>query len=167
MEIIKEFGVNPVLLIAQIINFLIILYLLKRFLYKPILTTLDNRRNQIKESLKQAEEAKLLLRQAEEREKEMLRHAQEEAKKLLEETRNQRNQIMAEAEQAAKSQTKKIITEAKKQIEIDTKEVQRKLTLEASSLLAVYLHKSIAQMFSVEDQKSIVEYAVEQIKRRA
>ena len=57
MEIIKNFGVEPVLLVAQIINFLIILFILKKFLYKPVLDTLKKREDSIKEGLKQAEES--------------------------------------------------------------------------------------------------------------
>ena len=57
MEILKTFGVDPIFLGAQIVNFLIIFYLLKRFLYKPVLGCLKTgRQNQ---GLKQAEEARI------------------------------------------------------------------------------------------------------------
>jgi F-type H+-transporting ATPase subunit b len=58
MEILKTFGFDPILLGAQIINFLIIFYLLKRFLYKPVLGMLKTREDKIKEGIKQAEEAR-------------------------------------------------------------------------------------------------------------
>lgn len=167
MEILKEFGINPVLLIAQIINFLIILYVLKRFLYKPVLTTLQNRQKQIKTSLDQVEEARQLLEKASDREKEMLKRAQTEAKKMLEETLTQKNQIIAEAETAAKDQTKKIISDAKKQIELETKEAQRKLTIEASGMVVEFLQKSIAQIFNEEDQQKVIKKALEKIKKRS
>ena len=56
MEIIKNFGIDPLLLIAQIVNFLIIFYILKRFALKPILDILKKRENTIKEGLREAEE---------------------------------------------------------------------------------------------------------------
>ena len=55
MEILENFGVNPVLLAAQIVNFIIVLFILKKFLYKPILDLLKKRQFTIKEGLKQAE----------------------------------------------------------------------------------------------------------------
>ena len=57
MEILENFGLNPMLLIAQIVNFLIVLFILKKFLYKPVLEMLKKRQTTIKDGLKQAEEA--------------------------------------------------------------------------------------------------------------
>ncbi len=56
MDILNEFGIKPILLAAQVVNFLILLYILKRFLYKPILKVLNERKNKIADSLKNAEE---------------------------------------------------------------------------------------------------------------
>jgi len=52
MEILKEFGIQPTLLLAQIVNFLIILFVLKKFFYKPIIKVLDARKKRIEVSLK-------------------------------------------------------------------------------------------------------------------
>jgi F-type H+-transporting ATPase subunit b len=55
MDILHEFGVQPILLLAQIVNFAILFFLLRKFLYGPLLKILEQRRNTIKESLKNAE----------------------------------------------------------------------------------------------------------------
>ena len=75
MEILKNLGFDPVMLAAQIVNFLIILYLLKRFLYKPILEMLKKREDSIKEGLKQAEEARITLEKTLQEEKKILSKA--------------------------------------------------------------------------------------------
>ncbi|MBU2632677.1 F0F1 ATP synthase subunit B, partial [Patescibacteria group bacterium] len=49
MEIVKQFGLDPVLLVAQIVNFLILLFILKKLLYKPVLELLKKREDTIKE----------------------------------------------------------------------------------------------------------------------
>lgn len=166
-EILKNFGINPVLLIAQIVNFLIILYILKRFLYKPVLDVLRKRQETIKEGLKQAEETRLLLEKTAAREKEVLKKAQEEAKKMLEETRKQRDGILQEAETAAKKQADRILEEAKKQIAFETKEAQKNLSMQISGLALEFLQKSTAQIFSKEDQQKIITNALQKIKKRA
>ena len=56
MDILENFGVEPVLLLAQIVNFAILLFILKRFLYKPILKVLEERKNKIETSMKQSEQ---------------------------------------------------------------------------------------------------------------
>jgi F-type H+-transporting ATPase subunit b len=165
MEIIKEFGVDPVLLIAQIINFLIILFILKKFLYKPIFTMLQNRKNEIQESVRQAEKTRELLEKTGEKEKEILKKAQEESKKILEETRKLKNNIIAEAEDAAKIQTQKILTEAKKQIETETAEAKKALSLQITETAELILKKSVSQMFNEEDQQKIIKRAIEQLKK--
>jgi F-type H+-transporting ATPase subunit b len=166
LEIFEQFGVDHIVLTAQIFNFLIILYLLKRFLYKPVFKALSERRDAIKESMMQAEETRKLLDKAEEREKSILKKAQDESKKLLEETRKQQTQIIAEAEASAKNQAQKILTEAKRQIEQDSKEAQRALSLQITELAEVVLRKSVSQMFGEEEQQKIIKKAVEQIKKK-
>ena len=64
MEFIKDLGFNPLLLGGQIVNFLIIYFLLKRFAYKPILGLLKKREEDIKTGIKNAEEGKLVLEKA-------------------------------------------------------------------------------------------------------
>ena len=52
MELLKDFGFDPILLTAQIINFLIVLVVLKKFMYKPVLDMLKKRENDIKKGIK-------------------------------------------------------------------------------------------------------------------
>ena len=56
MDILSQFGVKPILLAAQVVNFLILLFILKKFLYGPILKVLSERRKKIEDSLKNVEE---------------------------------------------------------------------------------------------------------------
>lgn len=165
-EIIKNFGINPILLIAQIVNFLIILYILKRFAYKPILDILKKRQTTIKEGLKQAEQSRLLLEKTEEREKDILKHAQTEGKKILEETRKQRDQILIEAENTAKVHAQRILEEAKKQIANESREAQKLLANQISGLAVEFIQKSVPQIFSKDDQEKIVQNAIQKIKKR-
>lgn len=166
-EILKNFGINPILLIAQIVNFLIILYILKRFMYKPVLTVLKKRQQTIKEGLKQAEESRILLDKTEAREKEILKQAQAEARKMLEETRKQRDEILAEAENSAKVHAQRILEDAKKQITQESREAQKALAMQISGLAVEFIQKSAGQIFSDEDQEKLIKNAVQKIKKRA
>ena len=56
METLSALGIDVKLLIAQIINFGVILFILIKLLYKPVLRTLENRKKQIAESIKKVEE---------------------------------------------------------------------------------------------------------------
>ena len=104
MDILKNFGVDPVLVGAQIVNFLIIFYLLKKFLYKPVLGMLKKRADKIEEGLKQAEESRLALEKTLEEEKKILSKAQDEAKKIIEESRTQAIEVSQKIEEDTKKQ---------------------------------------------------------------
>ncbi len=57
MNILNTFGFQPVLFLAQLVNFLILVYVFKRFLYKPILKTLQERRRVIAKGITDAQDA--------------------------------------------------------------------------------------------------------------
>lgn len=165
MEILKNFGFDPVMLVAQIVNFLIIFYLLKRFLYKPLLGMLKKREDNIKEGIKQAEEARLTLEKTLEAEKKILSKAQEEAKKIIEEAKIQARDISLEIEENTKKQTEKMILEAREQILQESKETERKLVEKTTILASKLLAKSLEGMFGEKEQKQIVNKAIKQIKK--
>lgn len=166
MEILKEFGVNPVLLVAQVINFLIVLYILKRFLYKPILTVVKKREESIKEGLKQAEEAKILMEKTAEKERTVLKKAQEESRKLLEDTKKQRDEIFKATEESAQKRSLQILNEAKKQISFETIKAQKELSMQISDLASEFLQKSAGDLFGKEEQELIIKNALRKMKKR-
>lgn len=165
MEIVKNFGLDPFLFGAQIVNFLIVFYLLKRFLYKPVLDLLKKREDAIKEGLKQAEEAKLLLEKTQEREKEILKKAHENAKQTIDEAKNQAAEIATQIEENSKKQAEKIIEQAREQITLETKEAEKRLSERISDLSLDFLSNSIKEMFSEKEQKEVMEKAIKQIKK--
>jgi F-type H+-transporting ATPase subunit b len=165
MEILKNFGFDPVMLAAQIVNFLIIFYLLKRFLYKPVLDVLKKREDKVQEGLKQAEESRILLEKTLEEEKKILTKAQDEAKKIIEESRAQATEVSRQIEEDTKKQADRILLEAKEQIDQESKDTERKLAEKVSGLAESILTKSLEGFFGEKEQKQIVTKAVGKIKK--
>jgi F-type H+-transporting ATPase subunit b len=93
-------------LLAQIINFLILLYLLKRFLYGPIIETMDRREQNIVARLDEADQKR---REAEEQ-KEHYRHQRQE----LEETRERE---LSKAREEVEARRKEMLAEAQQEVE--------------------------------------------------
>ena len=165
MEILNNFGFDPVILVAQIVNFLIIFYLLKRFLYKPMFDVLRKRNDAIKEGLKQAEEARLTLEKTLEQEKKILSKAQDEAKKIIENAKEDSLGIAREIEENTKKQTEKMILEARQQIEKESRETEQVLSEKVSILAQNMLAKTLEGMFEEKEQKQIVNKALKQINK--
>lgn len=166
MEILHTFGVDIKLLLAQIVNFIIVLFLLRKLLYKPLLTTLEERRSKISEGLKQAEEGHLLLEKATEKERQLLKKAQEEARQLLDEAKNQRQLLLKETEDTTKKQAEKILSDARVQIILETKEAEKRLSSHISDLALLFLQKSVHGLFNQKEQEEIVKNALKKMKEK-
>lgn len=164
MEVLKSFGLNPLLFGAQIINFLIVFYLLKRFLYKPVLDLLKKREDTIKEGLKQAEEGRLLYEKTVEKEKEILTKARESARQTISEAKSEGLILAQKIEDDSRKQAEKIIAQAKEQIVLETKEAEKKLTARISDLSIEFLQSAIKEMFSEKEQKEVLDKAMKQLK---
>lgn len=164
MEILKNFGFEPKLFAAQIVNFLIILIILRKLLFKPIVGMIKKREDSIKEGLEKAEESQKLYEKTVEKEKEVLRNAQDQSKKITEDAKKQAMDIMHQAEEAAKKQTDKIIVQAREQIVQETKSAEARLTAHVSELAVNLLNKSVKDLFSQKDQKELMTKAVKKIK---
>ncbi len=165
MEIIKNFGVNPILLVAQIDNFLIVFFVLKKFLYKPVLELLKKRQTTIKEGLKQAEEARIKLEKVVIEEKNILRQAQFQAKKIIEDAKQESMEITRKMNEDVKKQTEKMLNGAKEQIARESKETERRLGISTSKLAVKFLEKALEEFFSSQEQKEVISQALRKIKK--
>lgn len=165
MEILKNFGFDLPMVVAQIINFLIIFYVLKRFLYKPVMSMVKTREEKIALGLKQAEEARLKLEQTLEEEKKILGKAQTEAKELIEEAKTQALSLAASIEVSAKAQSEKMLLDARAQMAQDATEIEKGISAKIGTLASEMLAKSLKGIFTEKDQKVIITKALKGIKR--
>ncbi len=166
MDILKNFGVDPVLMGAQIVNFLIIFYLLKRFLYKPVLGMLKKREDKIQEGLKQAEEARLTLEKTLSDEKKILAKAQDKAKEIVEHSRLQAKEDSKKIVEETRKQAEGILQEAKQQIEQESAAVEKRISEKVTMLASDMLTKSLEGFFGEKEQKQIASRVLDKIKRR-
>ncbi len=102
----EKLGIEPKLLLAQLVNFTIIVVVLSKFLYKPILDMLEKRKKEIAAGLKLTTDMK------EEEEKMAVKK-----QKMLEVTRKEASDIIEEARKQAKEEEKEIIATAHKDAE--------------------------------------------------
>lgn len=98
MEAIQSLGIDWKLLVAQIINFLILLFLLRKFLYAPILKMLDKRKASIERGIGDSEEAETKLAKC-----------NEQCKKISQEAIKESENIVASAKKLADAEAKKIV----------------------------------------------------------
>jgi len=139
-EIAGKFGVDWRLLIAQIINFCVVAYLLFRFAFKPILKTIDERQQKIADGLQYTEEMEQKLKDAEKQHAETIKKAQLEAKDIMDAAREQAKNYTEHQTQEAHLKAEALIKKAedamsleKKQMLIDVRKEVANLVVSTSS----------------------------------
>lgn len=121
----EAFAVDLPKLIFQVINFLILLYLLNRFLFKPVLARLDERNAKIKEGLEDAEAAA--------RDRELARAEREAA---VSEARKEASDLLANANKIATDTRTEILAEARADAEKVTQRAREEITAEKEKAMA-------------------------------
>jgi F-type H+-transporting ATPase subunit b len=105
------------LLIWMMITFLIVLFLLKKFAWKPILKMIKEREDSIDDALKSAEKAKEEMRNLQSDNEKILAQARNERDMMLKEARTMKENIVGEAKTKAKEEADKILSSAREAIQ--------------------------------------------------
>lgn len=166
MEIFETFGLEWQLVVAQIINFIIIYFILKKYLYKPLLRMIAQRQDLAKESVEKSQESEKVLEKAEAQEKIIIQKAQTSSKQIITDAKETAEEIVKSAEIQAKKQSEATIAEAKIQIQQETEIAQAKLNEYVSTLSIQLLKKSLSNVFTEKEQQEIIQRAVKELQKR-
>lgn len=164
MEIFKNFGFQPEFFFAQIVNFLVLAFVFKKFLYKPILKALRDRAEKIRLGIEDAEKSHLALEKANTQKDEIIKKASSEADKIIAMTKGEAESIKSEIVLSAKNESNRIISEAKiqAQAEFEKAEIEaKKIALTISEQL---LDKIISEMFTKEEKEKILKRNIQKLE---
>src|SRR5207247_9389799 len=131
----ETFGWNPWLFLSQVISFVIVALLLRRFAYKPILAVLEERRRQIEKAQFNAEKIKRQLAEAEQRYAEILTRANADAQKMIDEARESSAHVAQRKQQEAIAAADHIIAKAREHSTIEHKRTTESLRPERGLLV--------------------------------
>jgi F-type H+-transporting ATPase subunit b len=152
--------VTPGLMIWTIVSFLITLFVLKRYAFGPIQKTIDERRERIRRSLEEAEEARAEARRLLEEHRSLIGQARGEAEHILAEARRvaeaQRERVKEETE----ADRKRRLEETRRQIEAETQRALGQIRAEVAELTVVAASKVTGKVLDDEDHRRLIEEAV-------
>ena len=141
MDALKPLGIDPALIIAYLINFILLLLLLRLFLYRPILNMLAERRRKVEDSLAQADKVR---QQAEVQRAEFQRE--------LEDARRVSQDAATRATQEVEKMREAIVVEARKDAEQIREQARQQVNLERQQAMA-------------EIQREVVNLSVDMTRR--
>ncbi|MCL5411667.1 MAG: F0F1 ATP synthase subunit B [Patescibacteria group bacterium] len=164
MDFLKDFGFQPILLFAQIVNFLILLLILKRFLYKPVLAMLEKRKQTIADSLKQAEEIEKRLAETKVEQEKLLSQASMKAQSYIDEAKEAAKEFQAKSFEETRVHMEATLIKAKETIEREREKMKSELQKELVGLVIETTSKVAGKILTVEDQKKLSQEIVKEIK---
>jgi len=159
---LEGLGINVQLLIAQIINFLLLLGLLYMFAYKPILRMFDERANRIKESMDITESVKQQAANAEEEARKRIEEAGKEGQEVIARAIKTGEEIKQKAEQDAKPEAEALIARARNEIQQERDEAITELRKEFTDLTISAAEKVIEQELDKEAHRQLIDKVLEE-----
>lgn len=159
----EQFGFNKSIFISQVISFLIVAFLLKKFAFGPIQKILVERRERIAEGLKNADRIKSELAKTEAARLEILNKANTQANKLIEEARAAAARVQETETQKAIAAAEQIIVKARQAAEADRNRMVTELRKEIGQLVVKSTAAVTGKILTIEDQKRLTEETNKQL----
>ena len=154
-------------LIAQILNFLVLLAILAKFAYKPLLKAMDDRRNRIINDLDSAEQTRLDAEALKEQYAEQLAGARQEATEIVNKANQIAQNLHDELVEQARVEQEALLANAKERIEQDKQQALLDIRSEVIKLSTLIAGKIVNQKLnSANDQKLVADIADDVLNKR-
>jgi F-type H+-transporting ATPase subunit b len=157
---------DPGLYIWTIATFLILLWLLAKFAWRPLLAALEQRQETIRKSLDDAQQAKQDLERLNAESRKILSEARVQAESILSQTRTDASRLRDELKQKAQSEAAGVIKNAERQIEMETARAIQQIRNEAVDISIAIASKVLERNVTREDNERLIEETFKQIESR-
>lgn len=153
----EELGINLPLLVAQVINFFIVLFVLRLFVYKPVLAMLDRRAQRVREGLEAADEAKESAARAEQDVSQQLDQARSEGQALVARAQETANRVQEEARAQARREGETLLDRARGEIQLERDQAIAQLRSEFADLTVSAAEKVIGQSLDRQAHQRLID----------
>lgn len=142
---IAALGLNLPGLIAQLINFTILLVVLRLFLFGPIMKMVDERKRRIEEGLQASEKAANAAEQSQEESRRILEEARAEGRELVTRAQDTAGRLREELEAQARRDAEQIVTRARAEMELESQRAIQMLRAEFADLTVRAAERVVGQ----------------------
>jgi len=155
---------DPGLFIWTILTFLVLLGLLAKFAWRPLLQALESRQESIRKSLDDARQAKQDLERLHQESAQIMRQARVEADGIITRSRADAERLREEMKQKARAEADTIVKSAERQIQLETTRALQQIRTEAVDLSVMIASKIIQRNLSKEDNERLIDEALRQVQ---
>lgn len=162
-NVAHTFGVQWNLLLAQILNFCLVAYLLYRFALKPVLRTIEERQKAISDGLQYAEEMKSQLVETEKKRVAILEEAQVDAKKWLDKTKQDSASYFQTQRTRAEEQAEVLLNQARQAIDQERVKMLKEVRSEVVELVVTTTEQVLRKSLTDKEKDSFNQRALEDL----
>ncbi len=166
-ELLTQFGINWELLLAQAVNFFILLVILKIFAYKPVMKMLDDRRKKIQEGLEASEESKKKLAETSVQEALILRKANDQAISVVDAAEAEAALQAKNMLDAAHTKSEQVIASGQRKLEEERQELSLDVRRHAEELVRLSIERVIGKLTPAERERLLVAEALQELGKTA
>lgn len=157
---IGALGLDARALLWQVINFALLLGLLRLFAYKPVLKILESRRQKVAESLRTADELAVAKIALEQRVKEVVQEAHAKSQQIITASEQRAKALVAAAEATAQQKAAEILKHAEVQLQQEVTMVRQELKRETVQLVALATGKLLNEKLDAAKDEQLIKAAV-------
>lgn len=162
-KITQEFGISVPFILAQVVNFSIVAFVLWRFAFKPVLATLDERQRKIASGLQYADEMKAKLEAVQQESVASAKRAQAEATRIIEEARKAAKEFLDKQSQESAVKAGEILAKAQQVIELEKKKMLAEARTEIAHLVVEITQRVLSKELSEADRSRYNESAAREL----
>jgi len=166
MAILKQLGIDPAVLTLQIIAFFILFWLLRRFLFRPVLAIMAEREKEIAAGLEAGERAKAELARIDQEKAQALAEAREQGREqvrqAVREGEQARERIVAEAREEAQTLRQR----AQQAIALERDEAELALRHQVVDLALMAADKAVLRRLDAQAQKHVIDDFISSLEQR-
>lgn len=163
--LLASLGIEGKLFVAQLINFGLIVFVLWKFAYKPLLKAMDERSKKIEQGLKDAASAGNAAKLAEEERASIVADARKAAKEIMDNAAVAAEKERVESAAKAKAEVAKIVEAGRAQIAADQQKMMDEAKAELGTLVALAAEKVLKQKVDSGADAKLIADAIKSVER--
>ncbi len=164
MELLSALGLDVKILIAQVVNFVLLGFILYKIGYKPILKFVQERTDKIEKGIQQAEQAQTALDSATAEQKRLIAEAKVDAQRVLDEAKAaavvQGNQLV----ERSKAEAAKVIEKAKQDIRLEHDKMLQDAKAELGEVVLLATERILKEKLTAPADKTLIERSLADLK---
>lgn len=156
-DLFSQLGIEWKIILAQIVNFTILLFVLTKFVYKPIIKLLNERKRKVEEDIKARQELTQKFDQIEKEREHILSEARKKSQEIIKQSEKSATEIKERIMSETREEVERLKVESRKQMEMEKSKLTESLKGELKGLITKAVEKVLFTKNQTLDHKKFID----------